>query len=66
MTAHASNITTPSPLHGLELDSRNVLLKIQIWELLSAMCVFNEEGHTTVLEALEHYRVSLPIVETKV
>ena len=50
---------TPSSLDILELDSRNVLLKIQIWELLSAMCVFNEEGHTTVLEALEFYKVSL-------
>lgn len=55
---HVSNTTSPL-LDVIELDSRNVLLKIQIWELLSAMCVFNEEGHTTVLEALEYYKVSL-------
>lgn len=40
------------------LDTNNVTVKKQIFELLSALCVYNEEGHARALDTLEHYKVT--------
>lgn len=40
-----------------ELDSNNRLVKIQVFELLSALSLYSEEGHSLALDALEHYKV---------
>lgn len=39
------------------LDTNNVTVKKQVFELLSALCVHNEEGHARALDTLEHYKV---------
>lgn len=41
------------------LDTSNVTVKKQVFELLSALCVHNEEGHARALDTLEHYKVRL-------
>uniref|UniRef100_A0A146M1M5 FH2 domain-containing protein 1 n=2 Tax=Lygus hesperus TaxID=30085 RepID=A0A146M1M5_LYGHE len=38
------------------LDTNNVTVKKQVFELLSALCVYNTEGYTRALDALEHYK----------
>ncbi|CAB0016676.1 unnamed protein product, partial [Nesidiocoris tenuis] len=38
------------------LDTNNVTVKKQVFELLSALCVYNVEGYTRALDALEHYK----------
>ncbi|XP_066999083.2 uncharacterized protein form3 [Anabrus simplex] len=38
------------------LDTPNVTVKKQVFELLSALCVYNAEGYARALDALEHYR----------
>ncbi|RZC39639.1 FH2 and/or Drf FH3 domain containing protein, partial [Asbolus verrucosus] len=38
------------------LDTNNVTVKKQVFELLSALCVHNEEGHARALDTLEHYK----------
>ncbi|KAI5731902.1 hypothetical protein M8J77_018191 [Diaphorina citri] len=40
------------------LDTNNTQIKKQVIELLSALCVYNTDGYTRALEALEHYKVS--------
>lgn len=40
------------------LDTNNVVVKKQVFELLSALCVYNAEGYDRALDALEHYKVS--------
>eukprot|EP00731_Ephydatia_muelleri_P007966 Em0004g304a len=55
------------------LDTNNGLLKTQIFELFSALCVYSPEGWSLVLEALENYkrtkglryRFSLPMHELR-
>lgn len=32
-------------------------MKRQVFELLSALCVYNAEGYSRALEALDHYKV---------
>ena len=32
-------------------------VKRQVFELLSALCVYNAEGYSRALEALDHYKV---------
>ena len=45
------------------LDTNNGLLKTQIFELFSALCVYSPEGWSLVLDALENYKVGgWPIV----
>jgi hypothetical protein len=39
-----------------ELDSANKLVKVQVFELLSALCLYSEEGHTLALDALNNYK----------
>lgn len=41
------------------LDTANVTVKKQVFELLSALCVYNEEGHARALDTLEHYKVRI-------
>ncbi|KAF5279555.1 hypothetical protein FQR65_LT03377 [Abscondita terminalis] len=41
---------------GVALDTTNVTVKKQVIELLSALCVYNEEGHARALDTLDHYR----------
>ncbi|CAH0559409.1 unnamed protein product [Brassicogethes aeneus] len=38
------------------LDTANVTVKKQVFELLSALCVHNEEGHARALDTLDHYK----------
>jgi len=41
---------------GSALDTSNVQVKRQVFELLSALCVYNAEGYNRALEALDHYK----------
>ena len=38
------------------LDTTNVQIKKQVFELLSALCVYSADGYNRALEALEHYK----------
>lgn len=42
---------------GTALDTNNVTVKKQVFELLSALCAYNVDGYERALEALEHYKV---------
>ena len=39
------------------LDTNNSLVKMQIFELLSGLCLYSEEGYQLALEALANYKV---------
>ncbi|XP_040568629.1 uncharacterized protein form3 isoform X3 [Lepeophtheirus salmonis] len=41
---------------GAALDTRDINVKRQVFELLSALCVYSGDGYTRALEALEHYK----------
>lgn len=43
----------------LGLDTSNVLVKKEIFDLLGALCVYNSDGYNRALEVLEHYKVRL-------
>ena len=43
---------------GLALDTNNVTVKKQIFELLSTLCAFSANGYKRAIETLEHYKVS--------
>ncbi|XP_072819942.1 inverted formin-2 isoform X2 [Vicugna pacos] len=38
------------------LDTSNVMVKKQVFELLAALCIYSPEGHTLTLDALDHYK----------
>ncbi|XP_037687623.1 inverted formin-2 isoform X2 [Choloepus didactylus] len=38
------------------LDTSNVMVKKQVFELLAALCVYSPEGHALILDALDHYK----------
>uniref|UniRef100_A0A672UGS5 Inverted formin 2 n=1 Tax=Strigops habroptila TaxID=2489341 RepID=A0A672UGS5_STRHB len=38
------------------LDTTNVMVKKQIFELLAALCIYSSDGHTLALDALDHYK----------
>uniref|UniRef100_H2Z1H8 GBD/FH3 domain-containing protein n=1 Tax=Ciona savignyi TaxID=51511 RepID=H2Z1H8_CIOSA len=38
------------------LDSTNVMVKKQVFELLAAMCIYSAEGKTRAIDAMEHYK----------
>ena len=40
------------------LDTSNVMVKKQVFELLAALCIYSPEGHALALDALDHYKVS--------
>lgn len=42
---------------GTALDTSNVTVKKQVFELLSALCAYNAEGYARAVETLEHYKV---------
>lgn len=52
----------PSPLRGplppAALDTSNMMVKKQVFELLAALCIYSPEGHALTLDALDHYKVS--------
>ncbi|XP_050100019.1 serine-rich adhesin for platelets isoform X2 [Anopheles aquasalis] len=41
---------------GLALDTNNVTVKKQIFELLSTLCAFSSSGYKRAIETLEHYK----------
>ena len=43
---------------GLALDTHNVTVKKQVFELLSALCAYSSDGYKRALETLEFYKVS--------
>lgn len=42
---------------GTALDTNNVVVKKQVFELLSALCAYNADGYTRAIETLEFYKV---------
>ncbi|XP_048655417.1 inverted formin-2 isoform X3 [Marmota marmota marmota] len=38
------------------LDTSNVMVKKQVFELLAALCIYSPEGHALTLDALDHYK----------
>lgn len=44
---------------GAALDTNNVTVKKQVFELLSALCAYNNDGYNRALETLDHYKVQL-------
>ncbi|XP_068110332.1 inverted formin-2 isoform X2 [Hyperolius riggenbachi] len=38
------------------LDTSNVMVKKQVFELIAALCIYSPEGHDLALDALEHYK----------
>lgn len=44
------------------LDTNNVMVKKQVFELLSALCVYSSEGYQLTLKALDSFKVSFYIV----
>ncbi len=41
----------------LVLDTNNVLVKMQIFELLSGLCIYSDGGYSIALDALQDYKV---------
>ena len=39
------------------MDTTNVIVKKQVFELLSALAVYNADGYARALDTLEHYKV---------
>lgn len=40
------------------LDTSNIMVKMQVFELLAALALFDSRGHDLSLDALDHYRVT--------
>ncbi|MBZ3888632.1 Inverted formin-2 [Sciurus carolinensis] len=38
------------------LDTSNVMVKKQVFELLAALCIYSPKGHALTLDALDHYK----------
>ncbi|KAL4230469.1 FH2 domain-containing protein 1 [Mactra antiquata] len=43
---------------GSALSTENVTVKQQVFELLSALCVYSKDGYSRALDALEHHKVA--------
>uniref|UniRef100_A0A1B0B954 GBD/FH3 domain-containing protein n=1 Tax=Glossina palpalis gambiensis TaxID=67801 RepID=A0A1B0B954_9MUSC len=41
---------------GTALDTNNVVVKKQVFELLSALCAYNADGYARAIETLEFYK----------
>ncbi|XP_065762926.1 inverted formin-2 isoform X2 [Muntiacus reevesi] len=41
---------------SLALDTSNMMVKKQVFELLAALCIYSAEGHALTLDALDHYK----------
>uniref|UniRef100_A0A3P9Q975 Inverted formin, FH2 and WH2 domain containing n=1 Tax=Poecilia reticulata TaxID=8081 RepID=A0A3P9Q975_POERE len=39
-----------------QLDTSNIMVKKQVFELLAALSIFSAEGHRLALDALDHYK----------
>lgn len=46
---------------GAALDTKNLIVKKQVFELLSALCAYSGEGYERALQTLEHYKVRSPL-----
>ncbi|XP_030922050.1 inverted formin-2 [Geospiza fortis] len=46
------------------LDTTNVMVKKQIFELLAALCIYSSDGHSLALDALDHYKDNVPYMVT--
>jgi len=44
-------------LHYIEFNSNNILMKMQVYELLSALSIYSSEGYQVANTALLHYKV---------
>lgn len=44
---------------GAAIDTNNVTVKKQVFELLSALCAYSSDGYARTLETLDHYKVSM-------
>uniref|UniRef100_A0A3B5LUE0 GBD/FH3 domain-containing protein n=1 Tax=Xiphophorus couchianus TaxID=32473 RepID=A0A3B5LUE0_9TELE len=42
-----------------QLDTSNIMVKKQVFELLAALSIFSAEGHRLALDALDHYKQGL-------
>lgn len=42
---------------GTALDTNNVTVKKQVFELLSALCAYNADGLERAFETLDHFQV---------
>lgn len=42
---------------GAALDTNNITVKKQVFELLSALCAYNADGYARALETLDHFQV---------
>lgn len=40
------------------MDTSNIMVKKQLFDLLAALSVFSADGHRLALDALEHYKVT--------
>ncbi|KAG8126550.1 hypothetical protein E2320_021800 [Naja naja] len=40
------------------LDTSNIMVKKQVFELLAALCIYSFDGHVLALDALDHYKAS--------
>lgn len=38
------------------LDTSNIMVKKQVFELLAALSMFSSDGHRLALDALDHYK----------
>ncbi|XP_042332220.1 inverted formin-2 isoform X2 [Sceloporus undulatus] len=38
------------------LDTSNIMVKKQVFELLAALCIYSMDGHALALDALDHYK----------
>ncbi|OXB73580.1 UNVERIFIED_CONTAM: hypothetical protein H355_005295 [Colinus virginianus] len=47
------------------LDTTNVMVKKQVFELLAALCIYSSDGHGLALDALDHYKASFELQEEK-
>ena len=45
------------------LDTNNVMVKKQVFELLSALCVYSPEGYQLTLSALDSFKVRLDYLD---
>eukprot|EP00117_Sycon_ciliatum_P002836 scpid23067/ scgid7889/ FH2 domain-containing protein 1 len=48
---------TFAPKFAQAMHTDNILVKMQVLEILSAMCVYSNEGHMLTLDTLEHFRI---------
>ena len=43
----------------IAVDTRNVMVKLQVFDLLAALSVYSEAGYVLALDALDNYKVRL-------